>query len=57
MENLCGLLFELSSAERMNMLNSLRNERLKLSHLAKRLDMTVTETSRHLQRLSDSHSS
>lgn len=53
MENLCDLLFELSSAERMNMLNSLRDERLKLSHLAKRLDMTVTETSRHLQRLSD----
>jgi predicted transcriptional regulator len=53
MENLCDLLFELSSAERMNMLNCLRDERLKLSHLAKRLDMTVTETSRHLQRLSD----
>jgi predicted transcriptional regulator len=37
----------------MNIMQSLLQENLKLSHLSKKLDMTVTETSRHLQRLSD----
>ena len=55
MENLCDLLFEFSSAERMNIMQSLLEERLKLSHVSKKLDMTVTEASRHLQRLSDVH--
>jgi predicted transcriptional regulator len=31
----------------------IQKQRLKLSHISKKLDMTVTETSRHLQRLSD----
>ena len=53
MEKLGDLLFELSSDERMTILNNLSVEALKLSHLAQRQDMTVTETSRHLQRLSD----
>jgi predicted transcriptional regulator len=53
MEQLCDLLFELSSGERMNIMLSLLQERLKLSHVSQRLDMTVTEASRHLQRLSD----
>ena len=55
MENLCDLLFEFSSAERMNIMQSLLKERLKLSHVSKKLNMTVTEASRHLQRLSDVH--
>jgi len=53
MEKLGNLLFELSSEERMTILTNLSKEPLKLSHLAQRQDMTVTETSRHLQRLSD----
>ncbi len=53
MGDLCDLLFELSSEERMKIMQSLLQEKLKLSHLSQKLDMTVTETSRHLQRLSD----
>jgi len=53
LDNLCDLLFELSSRERMNIMQILLQESLKLSHVSQRLDMTVTETSRHLQRLSD----
>ena len=53
MEALCDLLFELSSSERMNIMQSLLQESLKLSHVSQKLDMTVTEVSRHLQRLSD----
>jgi predicted transcriptional regulator len=53
MELLCDLLFELSSGERMNIMLSLKEQRLRLSHVAQRLEMTVTEASRQLQRLSD----
>jgi predicted transcriptional regulator len=53
MENLCDLLFEFSSPERMRIMKSLLAERLRLSHVSKKLDMTVTEASRHLQRLSE----
>jgi predicted transcriptional regulator len=53
MENLCDLLFELSSTERMRILQRLRNGRLKLSHISQELSITVTETSRHLQRLQE----
>lgn len=53
MEDLSDLLFEFASTERMNIMLSLLEERLKLSHVSKKLDMTVTEASRHLQRLSD----
>jgi predicted transcriptional regulator len=52
LEKLCKLLFELSSSERINVMLELQKQRLKLSHLSKTLDMTVTEASRHLQRLS-----
>jgi len=51
-ENLCGLLFELSSNERMNILLHIQKQKLKLSKISKELNMTVTETSRHLERLS-----
>ena len=53
MEALCDLLFEFSSIERMSIMKTLLQEHLKLSHISKNLDMTITETSRHLQRLSD----
>jgi predicted transcriptional regulator len=51
--SLADLLFELSSEERMAILKRLSEEPLKLSHVASRLDLTVTEASRHLQRLVD----
>lgn len=53
MEKLCKLLFELSSSERINIMLEIQQKRLKLSNVSKKLDMTVTETSRHLQRLSE----
>jgi predicted transcriptional regulator len=53
LEKLCDLLFELSSNERMRIISLLNSEGLKLSHLSQKLDITVTEASRHLQRLSE----
>jgi len=53
MEKLCDLLFELSNSERMMIITLLKDERLKLSNVSKKQNITVTETSRHLQRLSD----
>jgi predicted transcriptional regulator len=47
------LLFELSSPERLNILLELQNKKEKLSNLSRKLNLTVTETSRHLQRLSE----
>lgn len=53
MENIGSLFFELSNDERMMILNNLSKETLKLSHLVKKQNMTPTEASRHLQRLTD----
>ena len=53
MERLCKILFELSSSERMRVMLEIQKQRLKLSHISRKLDLTVTEASRHLQRLSE----
>lgn len=53
MEKPCKLMFELSSSERVNLLLKLQKQKMKLSHISEKLDMTITETSRHLQRLSE----
>ncbi len=53
MERLHKLLFELSNAERINILLEFQSRRMKLSNISRKLDLTVTETSRHLQRLGD----
>jgi len=53
LEKPCKLMFELSSSERMNLLLKLQKQKMKLSHISEKLDMTITETSRHLQRLSE----
>jgi predicted transcriptional regulator len=53
MEKLNQLLFELSSPDRINILLQLQKKPLKLSHLSRKLDLTVTETTRHLKRLGD----
>jgi predicted transcriptional regulator len=45
------LFFELSSRERVDIMLLVQGGGLKLSHVSKKLNVTVTETSRHLQRL------
>ncbi len=45
------LLFELANSDRFKILLLAEKQKLKLSHISKNLDMTVAETSRHLQRL------
>lgn len=47
------VLFELSSNRRANILFGIGKENRKMQQIAKSLDMTVTETFRHLQRLTD----
>lgn len=47
------LLFELASSDRLKIMSLVEKQELKLSHISKKLDMTVTEASRHLQRLSE----
>ncbi len=47
------LLFEISNEERLRILHLLEDEPKKLSDLAKILDITTSETSRHLSRLVD----
>jgi predicted transcriptional regulator len=53
LENFNNLLFELSSGDRLDILFLLRKTPLKLSHISKKLDFTVQETSRNITRLSD----
>jgi predicted transcriptional regulator len=52
-ENVSKVLFELSSNRRANILFEIGKKNLKMQQISKTLDMTVTETFRHLQRLSD----
>ena len=52
-EEISKVLFELSSTRRANILFKIQKESLKMQQIAKSLDMTVTETFRHLQRLTD----
>ena len=53
MENFSSLLFELSSDDRLDILFLLQKTPLKLSHVSKKLDFTVQETSRNITRLSE----
>jgi predicted transcriptional regulator len=48
------LFFELASSDRKRILSDLRKENLRLSQLAKRLNVTNTEAFRQLQRLTES---
>jgi predicted transcriptional regulator len=52
-EEVSRVLFELSSNRRANILFEIQKNGLKMQQLAKLLDMTVTETFRHLQRLTE----
>jgi predicted transcriptional regulator len=53
LKNFSSLLFELSSIDRLDILFLLQNTPLKLSHISKKLDFTVQETSRNITRLSE----
>jgi len=53
LESLNKLFFELSNKERMTILLELQKNKSKLSTISLKLKITVTEASRHLQRLSE----
>ena len=53
MKNLNSLLFELSSSDRLDVLTLLKKTPLKLSHISSKLNFTVQETSRNMNRLSE----
>lgn len=50
-----SLFFDLASESRRGILIELRNAKLKMNELSRKLDLTPTETSRQLQRLSEAH--
>jgi predicted transcriptional regulator len=50
-ESLDRLFFELASESRLNILRALKTENLKMQEIARRLDLTTTETFRQLERL------
>ncbi len=52
-EGIEQLFFELASESRIDILSELKNKSLKMNDLAKKLDLTTTETFRQLQRLSE----
>ncbi len=52
-EEISKVLFELASNRRASILFEVEKQSLKMQQIAKSLDMNVTETFRHLQRLSD----
>ena len=51
MERLHKLLFEIASPERFKIMFELQKNPLKLSQISRKMDLTATEGSRHLQRL------
>ena len=53
MENFNSLLFELSGNDRLDILLLLKKNPLKLSHISRKLNFTVQETSRNITRLSE----
>jgi len=46
-----SLMFELSHPERLKILNMLKENPMRLSHISKKLEVTTAEVSRHLERL------
>jgi len=55
LEVLQNLLFELAGPDRLEILLALKKRPLRLSHLSKKLDFTVQETSRNVSRLAEAH--
>jgi predicted transcriptional regulator len=52
-EDISKILFELASNRRASILFEIKKKNLKMQQISKSLDMTATETFRHLQRLSE----
>jgi len=53
LERLCDLYFELSNEDRVRILHVLRENPLNITNLAKELDVTTQEVSRHVSRLTE----
>lgn len=53
LENLCNLLFELSSEDRLRILHQLNKEAMNVTNLSKMLGLTIQESSRHVSRLGE----
>jgi predicted transcriptional regulator len=51
LQDLCNLLFELSNVDRLNIMLELKKKPMKISHVSKKFDFTVQETSRNISRL------
>jgi len=51
LQDICGILFELSSEQRFKILRKLGSEAMNVTHLSKALDISKQESSRHLSRL------
>jgi len=54
-EGIDKLFFELASESRLGVLHELQLKNLKMQELARKLDLTDTETCRQLQRLGEAH--
>lgn len=53
MQELCSLLFELSNEDRLNILQELKKNPMKLSRISEKFDFTVPETARNMSRLTE----
>jgi len=53
LERLCDLYFELSNEDRLEILRKLEGETLNVTGIARELEITTQECSRHLARLSE----
>jgi predicted transcriptional regulator len=53
MESLCDLLFEVSNEDRLSLLRELREQEMNVTTIARAIDVTTQEVSRHLSRLTE----
>jgi len=53
LERLCDLFFEFSNEDRLKILYKLKENKMNISTLSRKLDLTTQECSRHVSRLSD----
>lgn len=53
MDGLCDLLFEVSNEDRLSILRELRDREMNVTTIARTIDVTTQEVSRHLSRLTE----
>ena len=53
MESLCDLLFEVSNEDRLRLLRELRDHEMNVTAIARAIEVTTQEVSRHLSRLTE----